>query len=71
MSARISKTGKAGKRKTAKLQIKTLLYPQVQVGGKIRVEAENITGLFKVAQVVHTGDTHGSDWTTEIEAHPT
>lgn len=50
------------------LTVKTLLKPRVFPGGLIRVEARAITGTFRVDRVTHSGDTHGSDWYTTIEA---
>lgn len=50
------------------LTIKMLLYPGLTPGGKIKVETRTINGIFKVERVLHTGDTHGDDWTSEIEA---
>lgn len=52
------------------LTVRTLLYPEVTPGGKISVESKAIRGVFKVVRVVHAGDSHGDDWTTEIEARP-
>lgn len=51
--------------------VRTLLKPQVTPGGRIALESENITGVFKVTRVTHVGDTHGSDWHSEIEAKQT
>lgn len=51
-----------------KLTVQTLLYPEVNPGGLIQVQSRFIKGNFKVERVNHTGDTHGPDWTTEIEA---
>lgn len=52
------------------LAVTTLLYPQVAPGGTIRVESRAVTGNFKVERVTSTGDTHGEDFKTEIEAKP-
>lgn len=48
--------------------IKTLLYPEAIPGRLLRVETRDVTGDFKAVKVTHKGDTHGADWTTEIEA---
>lgn len=50
------------------LTVQSLLYPEVNPGGLIHVESLHIKGNFKVSRVNHIGDTHGPDWTTEIEA---
>ena len=59
---------KAGK--PSELKIKTLLYPEIIPGVTIDLESLFISGFFRVNKVDHTGDTHGDDWTTEIEAIP-
>lgn len=52
------------------LTIRTLLYPQVTPGGMLSVQSESINGIFRAERVVHSGDSHGDDWYTEIEAKP-
>lgn len=52
------------------LTIRTLLYPQVTPGGMLSVQSDSINGIFRAERVVHTGDSHGDDWYTEIEAKP-
>lgn len=54
--------------KTPVLQLKCLLFPELIPGGKIQVQSRAINGIFKLVKVSHTGDTHGSDWQTEVEA---
>ncbi len=56
------------KKKTPQLKIKTLLYPQVNPGTMLSVQAKEIRGIFRVEKVNHKGDSHGDDWTTEIDA---
>ncbi len=58
---------KSGKRL---LTVKTLLKPAVFPGGLIKVESLEISGVFRCERVVHSGDTHGSEWYTTIEAKP-
>jgi hypothetical protein len=50
------------------LSVRMLIYPSVVPGSKIRVESDEIKGLFRVDRVTHTGDTHGSEWYTTMEA---
>lgn len=53
------------------LKIKTLLQPQIKPGGKVKVESANVQGqLYRAETVVHTGDTAGGEWYTEIEGVP-
>lgn len=61
---------KPRKKKRPKVTVRTLLYPQVTPGGTIDLRSQSISGVFKVARVGHDGDTHGENWTTEIEANP-
>lgn len=53
-----------------KLSVRMLLYPGITPGGVIRVQSQHINGRFRVEKVTHNGDTHGSDWLSEIEAKP-
>lgn len=52
------------------LTIKSLLYPQITPGGMLSVQSESINGIFRAERVTHTGDSHGEEWQTEIEAKP-
>ena len=52
------------------LTIKSLLYPQVSPGVRLSVQSKSINGIFRAERVTHTGDTHGDEWITEIEAKP-
>jgi len=58
------------KGKPAMLKIDNLLYPEVNPGIKLQVESLTANGLFRAERVQHVGDTHGSDWTTAVEATP-
>lgn len=60
---------KSGK-KPPTLTCTTLLYPEITPGGRIRLESDSESGIFRVERVVHTGDTHGDTWTSEIELKP-
>lgn len=50
--------------------VRSLLYPEVVPGGKVSIQGQAVRGIYKVLRVTHAGDTHGGDWTTEIEARP-
>jgi hypothetical protein len=50
--------------------IRTLLDSRLLPGHKVQLQSEAVSGLFKVRKVKHTGDTHGGDFQTEIEATP-
>lgn len=67
----MSKSGKDEKKLGSSkpiLTVLSLLYPGVTPGGLIQMDARKIKGLFRVDRVVHSGDTHGPDWQTKIEA---
>jgi hypothetical protein len=49
------------------LKVASLLLPQMNPGDPFVVDGENIKGVYRAEKVVHVGDTHGSDWKTEIE----
>lgn len=55
---------------SSRLKVKMLLFPELIPGGTIHVSSEAIEGLFRLNKVEHTGDTHGDDWMTEVEAVP-
>lgn len=50
------------------LTVTMLLYPGLQPGGLIKMDARTIRGIFRLDRVQHSGDTHGPDWQTKIEA---
>lgn len=48
----------------------TMLYPQIAPGCKVKVSSRDVSGVFKVERVVHTGDTFTGDFKTEIQGVP-
>jgi hypothetical protein len=54
--------------KKPRLTLKTFLYASLKVGQRIFVESRQVNGTFRIERLQHTGDTHGDEWTTEIEA---
>lgn len=54
----------------AMLHVKCLLYPELTPGARIQVSSRDVNGMFRIEKVTHTGDTHGDDWLSEIEAKP-
>lgn len=53
------------------LKIRMLLYPQLQAGRLIEVYSRDIKGKhYKIQKVTHKGDTHGTDWFSNIDAIP-
>lgn len=49
---------------TASCRLNGLIAP----GRLIAIESDTLTGYYVAQSVDHTGDTHGDDWTTKIEA---
>ncbi len=54
--------------KPPRLQFKTLLKPSLYAGRLVVVESRSVNGQFKPMRVRSSGDTHGQDWSTEVEA---
>lgn len=52
------------------MKIKSLLQSKIRCGGRILLNSKNVSGIYKCTSVTHSGDTHGGDWQTEIEAFP-
>jgi len=45
----------------------TLLQPLIEPGGYVQVKSKSIRGeFFRVEEVVHNGDTHSTEWHTEL-----
>lgn len=57
--------------KPSVLKVRSLLQPSIRPGRRIKVEAVNTKGLFRVEKVTHQGDTLGQDWYSDIECLPT
>ena len=58
----------AEKREKGRLELRCLLNPKILPMMAVEVDALGISGTFQARRVVHSGDTHGSDWFTTIEA---
>jgi hypothetical protein len=52
------------------LSVRSLLNPKLRCGGRVELQAQSHKGLMKIAALTHVGDTHGSDWYTDIECLP-
>lgn len=50
------------------VQLKSLLNPELTAGRLIQVKAKFVTGIFKIEKVVHSGDTHGTSYYSDVEA---
>jgi len=56
------------KKEDGSLDLVSLLQPQIKPGRLIQVESRFVTGVFVCRKVTHSGDTHGTDWYSQIEA---
>lgn len=61
------KAGKEKPEKQAGWSITTLLAPTVIPGDLVKVESRMVTGWFRVEAIRHRGDSHGGDWTSEMD----
>lgn len=52
------------------MTVRTLLYPQINPGDRVRLTSKVKTGDFRVESLTHQGDTHGTTWETEMELKP-
>ena len=59
--------GTAGASQLNVIKVRSLLQPQIKPYGKVKIDAENLEGLFRAEKVTHEGDTHGQPWYTDIE----
>lgn len=50
------------------VRVKTLLNGGLVLGRQVQVNSESLSGMFRVRALNHEGDTHGQEWSTEIEA---
>lgn len=48
--------------------VKSLLNPVVQPNGRVRIISNAVNAIFRAVTVVHTGDTDGQEWYTDVEA---
>jgi hypothetical protein len=46
---------------------RALLLPIVEPGAKVKLKSEDADGIFMVAALTHTGDTHSQEWFTDLE----
>jgi len=49
------------------LKAVALLQPKFLPGRKVTVQSSLINGSYKIESVVHRGDTHGSEWISQLE----
>lgn len=69
-STKKSKSVRRSSVSSPRLNFRTILNPAIVPGCRVFVDSLTTRGIYKVIQVVHTGDTHGDDWTSAVEAKP-
>lgn len=52
------------------LKAKSLLNPALRPLMLVRMESATVTGNFRVNKVTHRGDSHGSEWYSDLELEP-
>ena len=45
-----------------------LLFPEILPGDPVKFESKGKTGVFRVEEIEHVGDTHGDRWNSTIKA---
>lgn len=58
-------------KKTLGHKLTCLLQPKLITGGRVKVESEELNGVFIIQSVEHKGDTRGQDWMSTIEVFST
>jgi hypothetical protein len=54
-----------------KLKAESLLIPKLNPARRVKIQSEEVDGLFRIKRVTHRGDTHGQEWLSEIEVQET
>lgn len=47
--------------------IKTLLMPTINPGDRVKLTSRFVTGVFRVHEIKHNGDSHSGDWISEMK----
>jgi len=50
--------------------VKSLLQGEIKPGRKIKIKSKTIDGFFKIESVIHSGDTWGAEWYSDVEGKP-
>lgn len=50
------------------IELTSLLNAEIQPGKAVQLESDALTAVLRVEKVTHTGDTHGGEWTSQVEA---
>lgn len=52
------------------IKVRSLLMPDLLPGKPVRIEAQQVSGNFRIDKAVFVGDTHGPDWYSDLELRP-
>ena len=52
------------------VKVRTLLQPELLPGKRVKIESAEIDGVFRIEKSTFLGDTHGTDWYTDLECKP-
>lgn len=52
------------------VKARSLLQPNLLPGNRVKIEAAQVDGFFRVEKTVYTGDTFGPDWYADLECMP-
>lgn len=47
-------------------KVKTLLMPTINPGDRVELQSKVASGIFRVTEIKHVGDSHGDDWRSEM-----
>jgi hypothetical protein len=64
-SPEVAPPSKPGKKPTTTLSC--LLMPEARPGVELKLASRTANGRYRIAEAGHVGDTHGPDWTTNME----
>lgn len=66
ISRRIEKS-KIVKEEKGRYTAQVLLQPQLQINDIVAIQSQDLNGKFRVEKITHRGDTHGSEWYSDLE----
>lgn len=52
------------------VRAKSLILAGIEPARKVRLESEHVSGFFRVDAAVYNGDSHGDEWSAELECRP-
>ncbi len=56
-----------GSKKKPGWAFRCLLNPKIEPGGTVQLQSRDVRGFFRVNNVRHDGDTHGDEWSSQVE----